>query len=121
MNEPEANDTELVDLAARLAYVDSDTLNYIRAIGKLVRVSSRMGHAWLGVLTGIRCKVEQLELAIESVERDYNEGVKYREVKTVIVPVSNLLAIDLLHERQAVDDDSSEQDNVDDAIASLLQ
>jgi hypothetical protein len=121
MTEPEAHDSELVELAARLQYVDSDTINYIRAIGKLVRVSSRMGHAWLGVLTGIRCKVEQLELAVESVERDYTEGVKYREIKTVIVPVSNLLSIDLLHDREVVDEPSNEQDNVDDAIASLLQ
>jgi hypothetical protein len=78
---------------------------YLARIGEPCRVVTRQSRSYLGALSGVEFELAAVELLVDVVEWQPEEGGRYRETKTIRFPSGSVLQFETLREREPVRDE----------------
>ena len=84
------------------SWLPEDVKEMVLKSGQLCRVITRGNKAHVGLLTGIRFDLVGLDLQTQGEERDWESGRRWWEDKTVRVPLSSLLHVEFISDREEV-------------------
>ena len=100
--------------------LDTVALTYAQQIGRMVRVLTRSSRTVTGVLWSVRFMVDEVSIATEVVERDYEKNATFRELKTVILNKGSIGQLEFIDERDEVPEEREELDDTIDGIEAML-
>ncbi|MEM2591608.1 MAG: hypothetical protein QXI60_03385 [Thermofilaceae archaeon] len=106
----------LAECEAMLSALPANLLIQLSDIGEFVRLVDRSYRAHYGVLKGVEVEIKAYVVAVESTE--WEEGRhKYRELKLVTLPASNVVAYERIYEREQLAE--QEEATVEEMLTSL--
>lgn len=89
---------------------------YAPRVGTLCRVLTRSSRVVDGVLWSIRFIVDEVAIATEVTDKNWEKQKTFRELKTVLLGKGSISQIEFIDEREEVPE---EQEEVDDTIAGI--
>ena len=93
---------QLEGLKAILDNVDADTLSFILHIGQLIRIVRPDRTTNIGILRKLNCDIRSIQLIVETIDKIYETGERYKELITIVIPFPRLSECQLIESREMV-------------------
>ena len=79
------------------SWIPEDTKTILTKIGTEVAITTRWGKRYVGTLGQPKFDMKEIQLEVFQSEYNYEQGKEFMEHKTIHVPMSALIQLDIIH------------------------
>lgn len=114
---------ELIEHALSLHAItdnlDDIAVTYAQQIGHLCRVLTRSSRVVDGVLWSVRFTVDEVQVATDVTEKNWEKDKIFRELKTVLLSKSSISQLEFIDERTEVEEVVEEKSEIDETLGDI--